>query len=67
MNSEKPMDKPDRMRILCADLSLRCPGFAILRYEDGKAAVEKLCHLDSRGSKAGHGEILSAIYDLMVE
>lgn len=52
------------MRILSADLSLRCPGFAILRWEGGKASVERLCHLDKRKSKASHGELLSGIYDL---
>ena len=61
------MDTPEPMRILCADLSLRCPGFAILRYIDGKASIEKLCHLDSRSKKAGHGEILRAIFDLLTQ
>ena len=67
MSKIEPMASPDPLRILCADLSLRCPGFAILKYGDGKTAVERLCHLDNRTAKASHGEILSAIYALMLE
>ena len=56
---------PERLRILAADLSLRRPGFAVLQYEGGKVSMERLCHLDNR--KGGHGEILSATYDLIAE
>lgn len=64
MNRIEPTASPESLRILAADLSLRCPGFAILRWRDGKASVERLCHLDQRNSRASHGELLSAIYDL---
>ena len=56
---------PERLRILAADLSLRRPGFAVLQYEGGKFSIERLCHLDNRKSRAGYGEILSAICDLI--
>ena len=58
---------PERLRILAADLSLRRPGFAVLQYEGGKVSIELLCHLDNRRSRAGHGEILSAICDLITK
>lgn len=64
MNGTRLTASPEPMRILAADLSLRCPGFAILRWEGGQASVERLCHLDKRKSKASHGELLSGIYDL---
>lgn len=67
MNEIAPMATPDRLRILAADLSLCCPGFAVLQYEDGKVSIERLCHLDNRRSKAAYGEILCAIYDLIAE
>ncbi len=59
------MDTHNPLRILAADLSLRCPGFAILVYSEGRVTVEKLCHLNSRKTKSGHGETLAAIYDLL--
>ena len=65
--SNKKQKTGDTLRILCADLSLRCPGFAILRYENGKITVERLCHLNHRGQDCCHGEILAAIYDLIME
>ena len=65
MNVSGQMAMPERLRILAADLSLRCPGFAVLQYEGGKVSMERLCHLDNR--KDGHGEILSATYDLIAE
>lgn len=65
MNVSGQMAMPERLRILAADLSLRCPGFAVLQYEGGKVSMERLCHLDNR--KGGHGEILSATYDLIAE
>ncbi len=65
MNGIEPTATPDRLRILAADLSLRRPGFAVLQYEGGKVSMERLCHLDNR--KGGHGEILSATYDLIAE
>lgn len=38
------MDAPKEIRILCADLSLRCPGFAVLIW-DGKAIrIDSLSH-----------------------
>lgn len=50
------------IRILCADLSLRCPGFAVLIW-DGKAiCVESLSHLNTRGKNMTHGELLSSIH-----
>lgn len=55
------MASPETLRILAADLSLRCPGFAILRWECGKTSVERLCHLDQRNSRASHGELLNVI------
>ena len=67
MSRIEPTASPDSLRILAADLSLRCPGFAVLRYEDGGVRIERLCHLNMRNSKAGHGEILAAIYDLLCE
>ena len=67
MNEIAPMATPDRLRILAADLSLRCPGFAVLQYEGGKVSIGRLCHLDNRRSKAAYGEILCAIYDLIAE
>ena len=57
--------KAGRLWIVAADLSLRCPGFAVLQYEGGKVSIERLCHLDNRRSRAGHGEILSAIYNFI--
>lgn len=67
MNRIEPMATPDKIRILAADLSLRCPGFAVLQWRDGKVHIEKLCHLDSRKSKASHGEILFHISNLIAE
>ena len=61
MNVSGQMAMPERLRILAADLSLRCPGFAVLQYEGGKISIERLCHLDTRRSRASHGEILAAI------
>ena len=38
------MAAPKEIRLLCADLSLRCPGFAILTW-DGKAIrIDSLSH-----------------------
>ncbi|MBQ2957913.1 MAG: hypothetical protein IJE08_15825 [Clostridia bacterium] len=52
------MDAPKEIRILCADLSLRCPGFAVLIW-DGKAIhVDSLSHLNTRGKDMTHGELL---------
>ena len=46
------------IRILCADLSLRCPGFAVLIW-DGKAIhVDSLSHLNTRGKDMTHCELL---------
>ena len=45
MSRTEPTASPESLRILAADLSLRCPSFAILRWEDDKASVERLCHL----------------------
>ena len=59
--------RPDAFRILAADLSQRCPGFAILRSESGKLTVERLCHLNNRGEKKCHGQILAEIYALITE
>lgn len=67
MSKTETMDLPESLRILAADLSLRCPGFAIQQYENGTVRIERLCHLNMRSSKAGHGEILDAIYDLLCE
>ena len=53
------------MRILAADLSLRCPGFALIDCDDGRASIVKLCHIDSHGRKGCHGEILSEIADVL--
>lgn len=61
------MEHLNPLRLLAADLSLRCPGFAIMRCMGGNVSVEKLCHLDSRNSKSCHGEALSAIYDMLTE
>lgn len=55
------------MRILAADLSLRCPGFALIDFDNGRASIVKLCHLDSHGRKCCHGEILSEIADILRE
>ncbi len=55
---------PDRLRILSADLSLRCPGFAIIRYEAPRAHVEALWHLEDRSSSS-HGKLLHGIYELL--
>ena len=50
------------IRILCADLSLRCPGFAVLIW-DGKAIhVDSLSHLNTRGKDRTHGELLANIH-----
>ena len=52
----------DPIRILCADLSLRCPGFAVLIW-DGKAIrIESLSHLNTRGKDISHGELLANIH-----
>ena len=64
MSRTEPTASPESLRILAADLSLRCPGLAILRWESGRVSVERLCHLDQHNSRASHGELLSAIYDL---
>ena len=66
MNVSGQMAMPERLRILAADLSLRCPGFAVLQYEGGKISIERLCHLDNRRSRASHGEILAAICALII-
>ena len=65
--SNKEQKRGNSLRILCADLSLRCPGFSILRYENGKITVERLCHLNYRGQECCHGEILASIYNLITE
>ena len=52
----------DSNRILSADLSLRCPGFAVLIW-DGKAIhVDSLSHLNTRSKDMTHGELLANIY-----
>ena len=38
-----------------------------MRYESGKVTVERLCHLNNRGEKKRHGQILAEIYDLITE
>ena len=65
MNVSGQMAMPERLRILAADLSLRCPGFAVLQYEGGKISIERVCHLDNRRSRTSHGEILAAICGLI--
>ena len=55
------------MKILAADLSLRCPGFALIGYENGRASIVKLCHIDSRSRKCCHGAILSEIAEKLNE
>ena len=60
-----PMVMPERLRILCADLSLRCPGFAIILYESPRAHVEALWHLEDRSPSSSHGQLLHGIYELL--
>lgn len=55
------------MRLLAADLSLRCPGFALIDCDNGRASVVKLCHINNHGKKGYHGEILSGIADALKE
>jgi len=38
-----------------------------LRYESGKVTVERLCHLNNRGEKKCHGQILAEIYAMITE
>lgn len=59
------MDSPKPLRQLCADLSLRCPGFAIQKYNNGKVGVDRLCHVDNRSTRATHGEMQDMIYTQM--
>lgn len=66
MSRIEPMATPEHLRILAADLSLRCPGFAILRLEKETITVERLCHLCSK-TGISHGETLAAIYQLLME
>ena len=56
---------PDRLRIQCADLSLRCPGFDIIKLEASRASVEALWHLEDRSPTSSHGKLLSGIYGLL--
>ena len=37
------------------------------RGESGKVTVERLCHLNNRGEKKCHGQILAEIYELITE
>lgn len=65
MKTTEQMAMPDRLRIQCADLSLRCPGFAIIKLEASKATVEALWHLENRSSNASHGKLLNGIYEFL--
>ena len=38
-----------------------------MRYESGKVTVERLCHLNNRGEKKCHGQILAEIYAIITE
>ena len=38
-----------------------------MRYESGKVTVERLCHLNNRGEKKCHGQILAEIYGMITE
>ncbi len=65
MKGTRQMDTHKTLRILCADQSQRCPGFACLRYENGRVIVESLCHLNNQGKKKSHGQMLHEIHELL--
>lgn len=65
MNEIEQTDMPDSIRIFSADLSLRCPGFALIHSEAGRTRVEGLWHIEDRSSASSHGKLLSGIYELL--
>ena len=65
MKETEQTDMPDSIRILSADLSLRCPGFALIRSEAGSTCVEGLWHIEDRSPTSTHGKLLSGIYELL--
>ena len=65
MNVSGQMAMPERLRILAADLSLRCPGFAVLQYEAARSLLCGFAIWTTAKAGPSHGEILSAICDLI--
>lgn len=49
--------------MICADQSMRCPGFAQLHYDGTlrKASVVRMSYVDNKNKKKPHGQILSEI------
>lgn len=56
------MDNHD-MDLICADLSMRRPGFALQHYSaaDRKATVQRMSYVDNKFAKKPHGQMLAEI------
>ena len=65
MNVIERMAMHEPIKLLAAELSLRCPGFAIIHSEGGKAVVEALYHVEDRSPASSHGKLLGGIYELL--
>lgn len=66
----KPIDFPQRYRVVAADFSLTRPGFCVFiaEIQDGKTVISNLtttCVDNKRGKKKTHGEILDEIMSAM--
>lgn len=61
----KQIEFPDQYMVIAADLSLRRPGFCMMKVYDNKPYITNLFSLDNKTKKnKTHGQILSEIYDL---
>lgn len=49
--TEPILELPDEFIVVGADLSLNRPGFAIIKYENGKAKLEKTTSVDNKTKK----------------
>ena len=57
------MKQTNDLDLICADQSMRCPGFAQIHYsaKERKAAVVRMSYVDNHYSKKPHGQMLSEI------
>jgi len=61
----KKIEFPEQYMVIAADLSLRRPGWCVLKMYNGKPYVANLFSLDNKGKKnKTHGQILSEIYEI---
>lgn len=63
--AQEPVNFPDSFMIIAADLSLRRPGFCILKVKDKTVTQVETGFVDNKTSVKTHGEILNEIYRAM--